>query len=450
MELTYPISRNYVPDWDAVRAAAELVSNALDEDERAELTYRDGRTVISDRGPGMTGRNLVLGETGKTAAEIGQFGEGAKIALLVLAREHREPVIETGGVWLTAHIEPRNLGWSGEDPVDVLVLRTTTGTRRNGTRASFAFTADEHQDLRRRFLRYDTPRYRRPTETGRVLPDRPGHLYIGGVLIALREDLRLGYDLHLGTAKHLLGRDRDVVDGWELSRLIGKTIGACTDPDAVTSYVRSVLDGTVTAPERNLSGKLVTNEQTNRAWRAARRKLLPGERLYWDDRDSTDAARLRAADDGWQLIPCATDPELHRTVMRRLRIRHLDEIVVAKAKVRWVSTTNLLETERRNLSLAKRRVRRLLGHDAIPRCRIFEQHDDPGCVGEYDPDNDIVTLRRDQLDDPVSCAGTLLHELAHREARRRGMEWWDRTRGFESVLTEFAGRALIGGPHQNG
>ncbi len=450
MELTYPISRNYVPDWEPVRAAAELVSNALDEDERAELTHHDGRTVIRDRGPGMTGRNLVLGETGKTATEIGQFGEGAKIALLVLAREHREPVIETGGVRLTAHIEPRNLGWSGEDPVDVLVLRTTSGTRRTGTRASFAFTPDEHRELRRRFLRYDTPRYRRPSEPGRILIDRPGHLYIGGVLIARRDDLRLGYDLHLGTAKHLLGRDRDVVDGWELSRLIGKTIGACTDPDAVTAYVRSVLDGTVTAPERNLSGKLVANEYTNRAWRIARRTLLPGDRFYWDDKDSTDATRLRAADDGWQLIPCTTEPELHRTVMRRLRVQHLTEIVSTRPKVRWIATTNLGDAERRNLSLAKRRARRLLGRDAVPRCRIFEHHDDPSCVGEYDPNTDTVTLRRDQLDDPVSCAGTLLHELAHREARRRGIEWWDRTRGFESVLTEFAGRALIGGTRQIG
>ena len=80
--MEYPISSNYVSAWTVQDATRELLQNAMDSGEwRVEA---DGSLV--NKGT-LRPEHFLLGCSEKTSSDaIGQFGEGLKLALLVLAR----------------------------------------------------------------------------------------------------------------------------------------------------------------------------------------------------------------------------------------------------------------------------------------------------------------------------------------------------------------------------
>lgn len=445
VELTYPISDRYVSDWTPVRAAAEIYANALDEDPSPRIVRNGDRISINDKGPGWQPRNLILGESNKTDKEIGQFGEGAKIALLVLARDGRRPVVHTQGTIIEAGIERRTIGLGDRrEHVDLLVLRMRGARRINGTTVSFVCTAAEEAALRQRFLRLSTRGYRPPEERSRVVAGEGGRIYVGGVLLAGDRDLLLSYDLPLTRAKHLIGRDRDIVDPWELGREIGEAIGATHDEDSLHRIAAAAIEGTLPHLEQRFVGRHVDTPQRRRAWSRVRNQLLGGQLVYWDEEDGSQERRLQAEDSGWRRIPARSSVDVHREIMTRLNIPHINKITTTP-KRRRLPRVALTDTEKHHLSLVRRRIRRHLGDEALTRVVVFEEHTDEECRGEYDPNTDVIRIRRDQLATLTTTAEVLLHETAHRQARAQEREWWDRTRGFEATLTEMAAALLVGG-----
>src|SRR4051812_20289691 len=143
--LTYPISPDYVRSWTPVRALCELIANALDEDPDATVSWADGVLTIADDGPGIPEEGMILGYSTKTAAQIGQFGEGKKLACLVLARSPDVGVVrcETVGYGFIPTVERRRLleglipSRSGHG-AEVLVYHLRANGRTHGT----AFTVE--------------------------------------------------------------------------------------------------------------------------------------------------------------------------------------------------------------------------------------------------------------------------------------------------------------------
>ena len=87
--IIYPISINYRSHWNEWSAIRELVQNALDSDKQTTRIYKqDGNLIIEDKGKGLQVKHLLLGISEKEDTENarGQFGEGLKIALIVLKR----------------------------------------------------------------------------------------------------------------------------------------------------------------------------------------------------------------------------------------------------------------------------------------------------------------------------------------------------------------------------
>jgi hypothetical protein len=109
--LAYPLSPDYVKSWTRVRGLCELIANALDEDRDATVAWADGVLTITDTGPGIPEEGLILGYSTKTDAQIGQFGEGKKLACLVLARSTGIGAVrcETVGYGFTPTVERRRL-----------------------------------------------------------------------------------------------------------------------------------------------------------------------------------------------------------------------------------------------------------------------------------------------------------------------------------------------------
>lgn len=98
------IASDYVPDWTVVDALRELFQNALDQNDDMTWSYKDEVFSISNKTAVLPAKTLLLGVTTKRndRSSIGQFGEGYKLAALVLTRLGRQMIIynySIGEIW---------------------------------------------------------------------------------------------------------------------------------------------------------------------------------------------------------------------------------------------------------------------------------------------------------------------------------------------------------------
>ena len=100
------ISRDYVSTWSIWESARELVQNALDTSEYSvEYDRETGTMTIVSKGGILDKKNLLLGISSKRDDDstIGTYGEGFKLALLVLLRESKQVIIHNGNdLWTPA------------------------------------------------------------------------------------------------------------------------------------------------------------------------------------------------------------------------------------------------------------------------------------------------------------------------------------------------------------
>lgn len=90
MKVNYPISVNYMSHWSETEAIRELLQNAIDSGSYNLIHTQSGITLTNTITSGLDLDSLLLlGESSKANDDstIGKFGEGLKLALLVLARD---------------------------------------------------------------------------------------------------------------------------------------------------------------------------------------------------------------------------------------------------------------------------------------------------------------------------------------------------------------------------
>ena len=98
--ITFPIAKSYVADWTVEDAKRELLQNAMDTknwhiDEHTNALISTGT---------ISRRHWLMGVSEKTDS-IGKFGEGLKLAALVLAREGYTLEILSGNVSYKASMQ---------------------------------------------------------------------------------------------------------------------------------------------------------------------------------------------------------------------------------------------------------------------------------------------------------------------------------------------------------
>lgn len=87
------LTKGYVAKWGPIEAIRELIQNALDSDSPFVYEFIEQGTgvglMLNSEFSTLTPQTLLLGATSKATSSdaIGSFGEGYKIALLVLTRE---------------------------------------------------------------------------------------------------------------------------------------------------------------------------------------------------------------------------------------------------------------------------------------------------------------------------------------------------------------------------
>lgn len=210
-----PLARDYVRHWGVTEAVRELLQNMLDSESPNEFSIVGHQLSITSRFDTLPASTLVLGSTSKAGADdaIGSFGEGFKLALLVLTRLGYPVVVLNGDVsWTPAFAHSELFG------AEVLTISESPILDNQGL--TFLIDNLHHTETT---LINEMCLFMQPpmsdvigTRYGSILPSRPGKLYVGGLFVC-DTGLEYGYD---ALPAHLkLERDRQTVASFELKWL---------------------------------------------------------------------------------------------------------------------------------------------------------------------------------------------------------------------------------------
>lgn len=207
-----PLSRDYVRHWGVSEAVRELLQNMLDSESPNEFSIVGHQLSITSRFDTLPASTLVLGQTSKAEDKeaIGSFGEGFKLALLVLTRLGYPVTVLNGGVsWTPA--------FNHSDLFGIEVLTISEQPIHDNQGLTFQIDGLHHDDttlINEMCLFMQAPMTDViGTRYGSILPSRPGKLYVGGLFVCDTE-LEYGYDVLPEYLK--LERDRQTVGDFDL------------------------------------------------------------------------------------------------------------------------------------------------------------------------------------------------------------------------------------------
>jgi len=234
IELT--ISPEYVPSWTVVDAIRELFQNALDQeaqypDNKASWEYfpDTGRLVIRNTTSRLTLDSLLLGSTTKAddANTIGQYGEGYKIAALVLLRNNKRMVIHNHAAnetWDPRFVDSRRFKckiltffidklWFDRSKNHDLEIEV------------YSISQQEFDELLKPanlWLHEDGYKVLETNEYGECLSDesQKGMVYVNGLYVCKYDEYKFGYNFKPGHLR--LDRDRKLVSDFDLKWLASR------------------------------------------------------------------------------------------------------------------------------------------------------------------------------------------------------------------------------------
>lgn len=243
-EYILTLSKNYVSNWTPVNAIRELIQNALDSDSPFSYEweeYEDGAhtlTLPSERAL-LTAKHLILGISDKTGdhTTIGKFGEGLKLALLVLCRD---------GIHISIQIDDKiwypTFKWSAQYNTELLTIEEIPAEKPvSGVTVTISGLSDYQKEkviescLRMQKDLGETI----TTHMGKILKDRKGKLYCNSLYIC---DTSYEYSYDILPEFIELERDRQTVDYWELGKAVCKIWEATGRLDEIAEYIAQDLE----------------------------------------------------------------------------------------------------------------------------------------------------------------------------------------------------------------
>ncbi len=229
-ELT--LTGNYVMDWDFNMAIRELIQNGMDQEvmnpqNEFTLEYDNAGQKLRfiNKRSKLKINTLLLGRSSKTNNEdtIGKFGEGYKIAALVLNRLGKTFTIynnEVNEIWISRFknskkwLEKILAFYVYEYKSDDTDLIIEVGN----------VTDSEYRGLDEFWIGRNDSISRVHTEYGDILTDEEykGSIYVNGLYIECHGDFQYGYDLKPKYVE--LERDRKSCDSWNVKKITSKML----------------------------------------------------------------------------------------------------------------------------------------------------------------------------------------------------------------------------------
>lgn len=420
-KVVYPISVDYAKNWSVQDAIRELISNALDTGTKISIGVKDGKGYIIDKGDGIEKKNLLFGSTDKDNSQIGQFGEGLKMASLVLARSGRNMRLVTRGFEYQAKIER-----DAEFDTDVLVLYLKKSRKRKGTDIFFDCTEKEMEDAKNMFLAFN--KTFKEVDNGIYMPG--GYIFVNGVKIEKIDSL---YSYNLTGAKKYLSRDRKSLNTDVARNEIALLIGKCRNEKFIEKFL---LNDDFYYYEQNL--KIQISPFAKAEWKKVMKKLFPKHCLATDTEYD-----MAALDKGYTLLRFLSP--VQRDILLQLGMSYSDEVATLKGDERLVrkrgDIKDLSQEGRKRWRKALRKFKKLYGDDVAKRVEIVKEFNysevSRDTLGFYNCQNDTVYVWIEVIENYpfATLMGVLIHEHMHRVSGAP-----DRTREFENALTDELGR----------
>lgn len=219
---TYELTlvKGYVSHWGVVEAVRELIQNAIDSSSPFVYEFfnngENGWSLgIHSELTTLTPTTLLLGATSKVQDNdaIGSFGEGYKIALLVLTRLGYDVDMRNDDVlW-----KPR-FKFSKQFNEELLAIEETPLDHANNglTFWVHGLSEEDKTAIEKSCLQMQSAESIgkvRQTLMGDILMEMPGKLYVGGIFVC---DIKTTYGYNFKPAHLKLERDRQTVNSWDL------------------------------------------------------------------------------------------------------------------------------------------------------------------------------------------------------------------------------------------
>lgn len=220
------IGKDYVSQWNIKDAIRELIQNKIDQEitdptNIGSISIKNGKLFISNKTSELTKSSLVLGCSSKQNDDetIGKFGEGYKLALLVLIRNGINVVIHnyhTKENWIPT------IEYVKEYDSELLVINTDRYwfTSPPNNNLTFVISGVENaQEILDEIILNEEAYKHYETDYGNILADgEKGNIYVNGLFVTNVEDLEYSYTIK---PQYLnIGRDRNLVDEWDIKYLL--------------------------------------------------------------------------------------------------------------------------------------------------------------------------------------------------------------------------------------
>lgn len=230
-KIIFPISEDYVGNWTRNNAIREFIANSLDASENTpRITNDNGVGRISDSGDGIAKKHFLFGVSEKSDTAIGKWGEGLKVACLVLARTGSPVKIETIGYTYEADLE-----YNEDFGRKLLVINYSKNGRKKGTSISFKCTKDELEDAKALFVQFKGIR-KKPISTNSldVYLSNPGVIFCNGLETAKVNSV-FGYNIKDKSV--VISRDRNSVDIYSLQMKIRDFLSSTSEEDVIKEFL---------------------------------------------------------------------------------------------------------------------------------------------------------------------------------------------------------------------
>lgn len=248
------LASDYVPSWGIVDAVRELFQNALDQetqcpDNKASWSYdaKNQTLSICNKKSSLTTKSLLLGSTSKAGDTntIGQFGEGYKVATLVLLRNDKPVVFYNAGesqIWRPRFVKSRRFS---ANVLTFFIEDEVNWTDGSGDDLEIKIHKVSEQEWNE-FIVPSNLRLRtdytviEETEYGQIL-DIPGKVFVNGLFVCNYKDYRHSYNFKPGQLK--LDRDRKLASDFDLKWLASKMWKSTSSEEARDIVVNLLKEG---------------------------------------------------------------------------------------------------------------------------------------------------------------------------------------------------------------
>lgn len=207
-----PMSIDYIKSWTVSEALRELVQNQIDNTSEAITEVNEEGLFIGNRTGKLSTSTLVLGSSTKSEDrnKLGEYGEGYKLAMLVLLREGCQITIyNSDKIWKPS------FEYVEQYDTKLLVVNETINKSPTSS-IIFHIVGIDNPKAYLEGIQIKKSANTSILEDGTIYYDEEykGKIYVGGLFVCTCGELTYGYDFMPGILN--IGRDRNVASDWDI------------------------------------------------------------------------------------------------------------------------------------------------------------------------------------------------------------------------------------------